>query len=70
MNTLTAEQEQILINKIESLRMLEGKKALIRNDAIYKFLCALNANGFIGAEEYHRLDTLRYEALMKIRRAK
>ena len=69
MTTLTAEQEQILVNKIENLRSLTGKKALIRNDSIFKFLCALNSNGFIDGTEFDRLDRLRYEALMKIRRA-
>lgn len=69
MTTLTAEQEQILVNKIENLRSLTGKKALLRNDAIFKFLCALNSNGFINGTEFDRLDRMRYEALMKIRRA-
>ena len=70
MNTLTAEQEQILMNKIESLRTLEGKKALIRNDAIFKFLCSLNANGFIDGDDFRRLDSLRYNAFIKTREAK
>ena len=65
---LTPEQTQIILDKIEALRGMEGKKALHRNDAIFKFLNALNAFGFIDGEEHARLDKLRYEALMKIRR--
>lgn len=65
---LTTEQTQIILEKIEALRGLEGIKALRRNNAIFKFLNNLNANGFIDSEEYRRLDTLRYEAFIKIRR--
>lgn len=69
MTTLTAEQENLLLKRIESLRTLDGKAALRLNDTLFKFLCALNANGFIDGDEFNRLDRMRYEALMKIRRA-
>ena len=68
MTTLTGTQENLLFSKIESLRGLHGKKALIKNDAIFKFLCARTAHGFIDRDEYERWDRLRFEALMKIRR--
>lgn len=70
MTVLTPEQNATLLQKIEELRTLEGRIALRKNDALFKFICALNANGFIDSTEYRRLDTLRYEALMKIRSAK
>ena len=68
MITLTSEQESQILNQIEELKGLEGRKLLRKNDSIFKFLCALNANGFIDSEEYHRLDTLRYNALFNHRR--
>lgn len=69
MITLTSEQEQKILNQIEELKGLEGRKLLRKNDSIFKFLCALNANGFIDGDEYHRLDMLRYNALFNHRRA-
>ena len=68
MTTLTAEQESLLLKRIETLRTTDGKMALRLNDTLFKFLCALNANGFIDGEEFNRLDHMRYEALMKIRK--
>lgn len=65
---LTPEQTRSILDKIESLRGLEGKKALRKNDAIFKFLNALNAFGFIDSDEFNSLQDLRFEALMKIRR--
>lgn len=68
MTTLTGEQENLLNKKIESLRKLDGKKAVIKNDAVYKLLCTLNANGFIDGAEFERWDRMRYEAFTKARR--
>lgn len=64
---LTQDQETILLAKIESLRTIPSVKvALHRNDALFKFLNALNAFGFISPEKYQELDERRFCALMKI----
>ena len=63
---LTAYQELSLINKIEEMRTVSTKRALRRNDSVFKFLNQLNAFGFLTAEKYKELDERRYCALMKI----
>lgn len=64
---LTPVQTQIILDKIEALRKLDGKKALRLNNAVFKFLNDLNANGFIDADEYNRLDQIRYKAFLNIK---
>jgi hypothetical protein len=63
---LTNYQELTLIARIEEMRTVSTKLALHKNDAIFKFLSALNAFGFIDAEKYAELDERRKCALMKI----
>lgn len=64
---LTQDQETIILAKIEALRTIPSVKlALHRNDALFKFLNALNAFGFIDAEKYAEFDERRRCALMKI----
>ena len=63
---LTNYQELALIDRIEEMRTVSTKLALHKNDAIFKFLNALNAFGFIDAEKYAELDERRQCALLKI----
>ena len=63
---LTNYQEITLIAQIEEMRNVSTKLALHKNDAIFKFLNALNAFGFIDAEKYAEFDERRRCALMKI----
>ena len=63
---LTKEQMQIILTKIAELRRLDGKAALIKNNALFKFLVQLNANGFIDNETFHQLDTKRFNAFMRV----
>ena len=67
-NTLTDEQEEIILKKIEELRELNGRIALRKNDGIFKLLVTLNANGFIDGDTFRRLDCYRFEAFQKTRR--